>query len=122
MFYEELYCIIRLRWLCKKCYRCWWNQYRAQKKLADIRYCGGITEIPDTILYDGDTGKNNNLVRCICLGISSSISRYIYIFMRSDEYKYDITGLSFYDFAKGNRVDRLKIVLKLLKFVFLKKV
>ena len=93
-----------------------------KKKLADIRHCGDITEIPDTILYDGDTGKNNNLVRCICLGISSSISRYIYIFMRSDEYKYDITGLSFYDFAKGSRVDRLKIILKLLKFVFLKKV
>jgi len=92
-----------------------------KKKLGDIRYCGDITEIPDTILYDGDTSKNNNLVKCICLGKSSSISRYIYVFMRCDEYDYGQAGLLMHKFTKGNRIDRLKIILKLLKFVFLKK-
>lgn len=92
------------------------------KKLGYITHCGDTTEIPDTILYDGDISKNKDMIKCICLGVSAGISRYIYVFMRYDEYDYGEAGFLMYNFTKGHRASKIKIILKLLKLVLLKRV
>ena len=78
--------------------------------------CLASCEIEETLFYDCE--KSDKKVKCICVGAISSISKYIYILVKSDDYYNYFNGSSvplFYHFDKANLFQRIKIIFRLLR-------
>ena len=78
--------------------------------------CLASCEIEATLFYDCE--KSDKKVKCICVGAISSISKHIYILVKSDDYYKYFNGSSvplFYNFDKANLFQRIKIIFRLLR-------